>query len=214
MPTILVASSNPGKIAELMVGPRLWGGSSDELEGWVIEALPGIKNFPPCTEDADSYAGNAQQKAVHYSQYVTGLVLGDDSGLEVAALGGAPGVHSARYAGPTATDAQNREKLLKEMISVSPQMRSARFVCELALAREGKALARFGGVTEGFILGEPRGHGGFGYDPLFLDPLVGKTFAELKLEEKMQRSHRGKALRGLLEWLANQPTALGTQSDT
>jgi XTP/dITP diphosphohydrolase len=160
-------------------------------------------------EDGDSFTANAHKKALHYSQFVAGLVLGDDSGLEVAALYGAPGIHSARYAGPVATDAQNNAKLLKEMNDVSPQVRTARFVCEIALAREGKFLARFGGVAEGFILGVPRGHGGFGYDPLFLDPIAGKTFAELKLEEKMQRSHRGKALRGLMEWLATGPSSLG-----
>jgi XTP/dITP diphosphohydrolase len=213
LPTILVASSNPGKIAEMKLGARLWGGTSEDLEGWIIDSVPGLKKLPPCAEDADSYASNAQKKALHYSQHVAGLVLGDDSGLEVAALGGAPGPRSARYAGPAATDAENNAKLLQELIAVPPQMRTARFVCELALARSGKPLARFGGVVEGFILGEPRGREGFGYDPLFLDPMVGRTFAELKLEEKMQRSHRGKAFRGLLEWLANQPTAFWSQGD-
>jgi len=196
-------------LAELDFGPRLWGHPGDVLEEWLITPLRGLQNFPPCAEDADSFAGNAQKKALHYSQYVSGLVLADDSGLEVAALGGAPGIHSARYAGPAATDAQNSAKLLQEMNDVPPQMRTARFVCELALAREGKLLGRFSGVAEGFILGVPRGHGGFGYDPLFLDPIAGKTFAELSMEEKVQRSHRGKALRGLMEWLATGPGALG-----
>ena len=179
------------------------------MEEWVIASLPGLKNLPVCVEDGDSFAANAHKKAIHYSQFVTGLVLADDSGLEVAALQGKPGIRSARYAGPAATDAQNNAKLLQEMNDVPPQIRTARFVCELALAREGKMLARFGGVAEGFILGATRGHGGFGYDPLFLDPIVGKTFAEMTLEGKMQRSHRGKALRGLMEWLTTQHSALG-----
>ena len=209
MPTIQVATTNPGKLAELSLGPRLWSNPGEGLEDWIIGGLPGVSNLPPCSEDGDSFAANAHKKAFHYSQFVTGLVLGDDSGLEVAALGGAPGIHSARYAGPAATDAQNNAKLLQEMNEVPPQMRTARFVCELVLAKEGKLLARFGGVAEGFILGAPRGHGGFGYDPLFLDPIAGKTFAELPLEEKMNRSHRGKALRGLMEWLATGPPSLG-----
>jgi XTP/dITP diphosphohydrolase len=207
--TIQVATTNPGKLAELSLGPRLWSSPGEVLEDWVFEGLSGIPNLPPCSEDGDSFAANAHKKAFHYAQFVKGLVLGDDSGLEVAALGGAPGIHSARYAGPAATDAQNNAKLLQEMNDVPPQMRTARFVCELVLAKEGKLLARFGGVAEGFILGTLRGHGGFGYDPLFLDPTTGKTFAELKLDEKMQRSHRGKALRGLMEWLATGPPSLG-----
>jgi len=191
-----------------MLGPQLWSNPSEDPEDWTIGPLVGVKNLPPCPEDGDSFAANAHQKAIHYSQLAAGLVLSDDSGLEVAALGGAPGIHSARFAGPEATDAQNNAKLLQAMNDVPPQMRTARFVCELALAREGKLLARFGGVAEGFILGQPRGQGGFGYDPLFLDPIAGKTFAELKLEEKMQRSHRGKALRGLMEWLSKGPRSL------
>jgi XTP/dITP diphosphohydrolase len=209
LPTIQVATTNPGKLAELRMGPALWNHPSESPEEWIFAPLAAIQSFPACVEDGNSFTANAHKKAIHYSQFVPGLVLGDDSGLEVAALYGAPGIHSARYAGPTATDAQNIAKLLREMNDVPPQIRTARFVCELALAREGKLLARFGGVAEGFILGAPRGQGGFGYDPLFLDPIAGKTFAELTLEEKMQRSHRGKALRGLMEWLATAPDALG-----
>jgi XTP/dITP diphosphohydrolase len=209
LPTIHVATTNPGKVAELAMGSQLWGNLGEDPEGWIFTVLPGLKNLPPCVEDADSFAGNAQKKALHYAQYVAGLVLADDSGLEVPALGGAPGVQSARYAGPAATDAQNNAKLLQAMNDVPPQMRTGRFVCELALARDGRFLARFSGVAEGFILGAPRGHGGFGYDPLFLDPIAGKTFAELTLGDKMQRSHRGKALRGLIEWLSANPSGLG-----
>ncbi|HWP84419.1 MAG TPA: RdgB/HAM1 family non-canonical purine NTP pyrophosphatase [Terriglobia bacterium] len=208
MPKIQAATTNPGKLAELSHGSRLWSTPGEELEEWLIEALPGLAALPPCAEDGNSFAANAHQKAMHYSRFVKGLVLADDSGLEVAALGGEPGIHSARYAGPAATDEQNNAKLLRAMNEVPPPMRTARFVCELALAREGKFLARFTGVAEGYILGEPRGGGGFGYDPLFLDPMTGKTFAELSLEEKLRRSHRGKAVRGLMEWLATGPRSL------
>ena len=204
-----MATTNPGKLAEFALGPTLWRNPGELADDWDFARLGGVKNLPPCVEDGDSFAVNAHKKAVHYSQYVSGLVLADDSGLEVAALNGAPGIHSARYAGPAANDAQNNAKLLQEMNDVPPQIRTARFVCEVALAREGKILARFSGVAEGFILPTPRGHGGFGYDPLFLDPIAGKTFAEMKLEEKMQRSHRGKAVRGLMEWLATGPGVLG-----
>jgi len=208
LPTILVASANVGKLAEFGLAPRLWGKPWEDSSLWSLEPLRALPNLPPCSEDAGSFVGNAQKKALHYSQFVPEFVLGDDSGLEVAALGGAPGIRSARYAGPTATDAQNNAKLLQELSGVPPQMRTARFVCELVLAREGKLLARFGGIAEGFILGTPRGHGGFGYDSLFLDPQLGKTYAELALEEKLQRSHRGKALRALFDWLASQPPLL------
>jgi XTP/dITP diphosphohydrolase len=209
LPTIQVATTNPGKLAELSLGCRLWNNPGELLDEWVITGLPDISKLPPCSEDQSSFSANAHKKAIHYSRFVAGLVLGDDSGLEVAALGGAPGIHSARYAGPAATDSQNNTKLLQEMNEVPPQMRTARFICELALAREGKLLARFGGVAEGFILGALRGNGGFGYDPLFLDPGTGRTFAEFSPEEKMQRSHRGKAMRGLMEWLVAGPRTLG-----
>lgn len=208
MPTIHAATTNPGKLAELMLGPQLWSHPTEDPEDWTIGPLAGFKNLPTCAEDADSFAANAHKKAIHYSQFVAGLVLSDDSGLEVPALGGVPGINSARFAGPQATTAENNAKLLHAMNDIPPQMRTARFVCELALARQGKLLARFGGVAEGFILGLPRGQGGFGYDALFLDPIAGKTFAELSLEEKMQRSHRGKALRGLMEWLSKGPRSL------
>lgn len=209
MPTILVASANLGKLAEFALVPRLWGKPWEDSSHWSLQPLRELPSLPPCPEDADSFVGNAQKKALHYSQFVSEFVLGDDSGLEVAALGGAPGIHSARYAGPAATDAENNAKLLQELSVVPPQMRTARFVCELVLARGGKLLARFEGVAEGFILGTPRGQGGFGYDPLFLDPQLGKTYAELSLEEKLQRSHRGKASRALFDWLASRPPLLG-----
>lgn len=209
MPTILVASANAGKLAEFGLAAQFWSQPWKDSSLWSLEPLRILPDLPPCLEDADSFVGNAQKKALHYSQFVSEFVLGDDSGLEVAALGGAPGILSARYAGPAATDAENNAKLLQELSGIPPQMRTARFVCELVLVREGKVLARFGGTAEGFILGTPRGQQGFGYDPLFLDPQLGKTYAELSLEEKLQRSHRGKALRALFDWLASHPPLLG-----
>lgn len=157
-----------------------------------------------CAEDAPTYAGNAQKKALHYSRFTDGLVLADDSGLEVDALRGAPGIKSRRFAGPTATDADNNAKLLTLLGTVPAAKRTARFVCELALARRGKLLAQFRGVAEGLILSAPRGEGGFGYDPLFLDPDSAKTFSELLPEEKLARSHRGRAFRALLAAQSSQ----------
>lgn len=205
MPTLLVASSNAGKLAEFALAPRLLARPGEDFSEWSLDPLPGFAELPACEEDRDSFAGNAQKKALHFGHFATGPVLADDSGLEVAALGGAPGVYSARYAGPAASAVRNNAKLLDEMSAIPPEMRSARFVCEIALARHGKLLGCFGGSSEGLILPAPRGQGGFGYDPLFLDPQLGKTYAQLTTQEKMQRSHRGKALRALLEWLAGQP---------
>lgn len=170
-----------------------------------MEAVPGLDRLPAGVEDAGNFSGNAQKKALHYSRYANGLVLADDSGLEVDALGGAPGVFSARFAGLLATDEENNRKLLQQLRDVAAENRTARFVCELALAQQGKLLAQFRGVAEGIILESARGSGGFGYDPLFFDPEIGKTFAELTPEEKLHRSHRGKALRAMLNWLATQP---------
>ena len=148
-----------------------------------------------------TFADNARKKALHYSRFTDGSVLADDSGLAVDALRGAPGIKSRRFAGPAATDADNNVKLLGLLSAVPAAKRTARFVCELVLARGGELRAQFRGVAEGLILSEPRGEGGFGYDPLFLDPETGKTFAELLPEEKLARSHRGRAFRALLDWL-------------
>jgi XTP/dITP diphosphohydrolase len=155
-------------------------------------------------EDALTFADNARKKALHYSRFTDGMVVADDSGLEVDALRGAPGVKSRRFAGPAATDADNNAKLLVLLGAVPAAKRTARFVCELALARGGKLLAQFRGVAEGLILSATRGEGGFGYDPLFLDAESEKTFAALSPEDKLARSHRGRALRALFDWLAAQ----------
>jgi XTP/dITP diphosphohydrolase len=132
-----------------------------------------------------------------------GLVFADDSGLVVPALGGAPGVHSARYAGPQATNAQKIEKLLGEMRGKTGAERAAYFVCAIALAERGRARAIVTGRVDGEILEAPRGSGGFGYDPVFYFPALGKTLAEIPAEGKNLRSHRGKAFRGLLAALSS-----------
>lgn len=205
---LLVASSNPGKIAEFRLGVRRWvdqRNPAGHAPKWTVEPVPGIETLPACVEDSETFALNAQKKALHYSRFASGLVLGDDSGLEVEALGGGPGVRSRRYAGPDSTDARNNAKLLGEMQGVPPAERAGQFVCVLALARSGQLVAEFRGVARGVLLDAPRGKCGFGYDPLFLDPDSNQTFAELSPQEKLERSHRGKALRAMLDWLARNP---------
>ncbi|OFV96410.1 MAG: hypothetical protein A3H28_14325 [Acidobacteria bacterium RIFCSPLOWO2_02_FULL_61_28] len=201
---IYVATSNPGKIAEFQLGIRLWQEQSGNAGQWVVEPVAGYNRLPPCAEDSPTFVANVQKKALHYSRFGDGLVLADDSGLEVDALRGAPGIRSRRFAGPGATDADNNAKLLLLLSGVPAAKRTARFVCELALAQAGELLAQFRGVAEGVILDSPCGSGGFGYDPLFLDPESQKTFAEFTREEKLLRSHRGRALRAMLDWLATQ----------
>jgi XTP/dITP diphosphohydrolase len=135
---------------------------------------------------------------LHYSQFTDEVVLADDSGLVVAALGGAPGVHSARYAGPGATDADRVQKLLREMHGKEGFDRRARFVCVTALAQAGRAIAVVSDLAHGAIAVEPRGAGGFGYDPVFWFEELGRTYAELTRDQKNAYSHRGKSFRKLL----------------
>jgi len=163
-----------------------------------LELLPRFDPLPAFEESAPTFAENAAGKALHYSRLNEGLVFADDSGLVVPALGGAPGVHSARYAGAHASNSQRINKLLKEMHGKVGEERSAYFDCAIALARAGRALAVVTDRVDGEILGSPRGAGGFGYDPVFYFPALKKTFAELSPEEKNQHSHRGKAFRKLL----------------
>ena len=203
MKRVLVATSNPGKL-------RDFAGAA-AVHGVTIEALPGFDALPTVVENGLTFEANARKKAEHYSKFAAGeLVLADDSGLEVDALQGAPGVRSARYAAdepsPPAhsfhsTDDANNARLLRELRDVPDESRAARFVCVIAVARKGHLLASFQGVAEGVILRAPRGSGGFGYDPLFYFPEIGKTFAELPPEEKSAYSHRGAAFRQLLQWL-------------
>ena len=179
-----------------------------------MESVPGIQNLPDCVEDGATFEENARQKALHYSRYVNGPVFADDSGLCVDALGGAPGIHSARFAGPDADDAANNQKLLEELRRVDAAdsgrqsqapgatSRAAHYICVIALAERGRILTITEGRADGFIIDGPRGTGGFGYDPFFFYPPLGKTFAELSPEEKFAVSHRGEAFRKLLDYLS------------
>ncbi len=163
-----------------------------------LELVPAFDSLPAFEESAPTFAENAAGKALHYSRLQDGLVFADDSGLVVPALGGAPGVHSARYAGAQATNSQRIEKLLGGMSGLTGNERAAYFVCAIALAKQGRALAIVTDRVDGEILEAPRGSGGFGYDPVFYFPALRKSLAELTAEEKNQLSHRGKAFRKLL----------------
>jgi XTP/dITP diphosphohydrolase len=198
MKRILVATSSPGKLRDFA-----GAAASYEIE---IAAPPNFSNLKGVTEDGTTFEANARKKAEFYSRFAPGqLVLADDSGLEVDALGGAPGVRSARYAadergGSGSTDEANNARLLRELERVPPEKRGARFVCVIAVARNGKTLTVVKGQAEGTILNSPRGINGFGYDPLFYFPSIRKTFAELTPEEKARYSHRGEAFRKFLRW--------------
>lgn len=193
---LLLASSNPGKLAEFQALA-----SASAAAGQIdLALLPNFTSLPAFDESAPTFAENAAGKALHYSKFAGGAaVLADDSGLVVRALGGAPGVHSARYAGSGATDADKIRKLLAEMRGMKAGARAARFVCILAVAKQGRALAVVSDFAPGVLLESPRGTAGFGYDPIFLVPELNKTFAELSREEKNRFSHRGKAFRRLLQ---------------
>lgn len=190
---LLVATGNPGKVKEYQTLAR---GSAVELAH-----MPGFPSLPTFEENAPTFAENAAGKALHYSRFVDAPVLADDSGLVVDALGGAPGPKSARYAGPNATDADRVTKLLAELRWKKGAQRRAAFVCVVAVAQKGRALAIVSDKVEGVLLDAPRGTGGFGYDPIFLYQPAGKTFAEMSGEEKNLVSHRGKAFRKLIEVL-------------
>ncbi|HKV63332.1 MAG TPA: RdgB/HAM1 family non-canonical purine NTP pyrophosphatase [Candidatus Acidoferrum sp.] len=196
---LFLASSNPGKLVEY----RALAATATTSLPVELELLPDFGTLPAFDEKAPTFAENAAGKALHYSRLRNGLVLADDSGLVVPALGGAPGVHSARYAGPQATSGQKIEKLLGALQAKTGEGRSAYFVCAIALAELGQARAIVTGRVDGEILEAPRGTGGFGYDPVFYIPALGKTFAEIPSEEKNHCSHRGKAFRRLLAALSS-----------
>jgi XTP/dITP diphosphohydrolase len=206
--SLFLASSNPGKLREFR--------EAAEPPGVNVEALPGFSNLPVCVEDGATFEANARKKASHYSQNVPAWVFADDSGICVDVLNGAPGVYSARFAGPQATDARNNERLLADIHQMEGQLRAqvgglpprqeffnraAHYICSIALAKAGQVYAVVEGRADGVIIDAPRGDGGFGYDPYFLFPALGKTFAELLPEEKFAVSHRGAAFRKLLEYL-------------
>jgi XTP/dITP diphosphohydrolase len=196
---LFLASSNPGKLAEF----RALASSSAFSYPVELALLPDFDALPVFEENAPTFAENAAGKALHYSRHREGLVFSDDSGLVVPALGGAPGAHSARYAGPLATNSQKIEKLLDELRGKTGSERHAYFVCAIALAERGLAKAIVTDRVDGEILEAPRGSGGFGYDPVFYFPAQGRTFADISAEEKNQHSHRGKAFRKLLAALSS-----------
>jgi XTP/dITP diphosphohydrolase len=216
--TLYAATSNPGKLAEFT--------TTAAASGVEVLALPGIAAMPEPVEDAVTFRGNTEIKALAYSRLAPGLlVMADDSGLEVEALGGQPGVRSARFAddmgfhdsgcptsglsdvGVPATaprlskDERNNGCVLSLLAALPNPTRAARFTCELAVARDGKILHNARGKVDGVLLTAPRGKDGFGYDPLFLIPALGLTFAEIPREQKWQLSHRGNAFRALLAQL-------------
>jgi XTP/dITP diphosphohydrolase len=158
-------------------------------------------------ETGKTFEDNAILKAVTVSKHIPGLVVADDSGLEVDALGGAPGIYSARYAGPDASDNEKIEKLLEHLgrVRAPKDARRARFHCVLALARKGEVLGMFEGVVEGQIADRPRGSHGFGYDPIFIPNGFQRTFGELEPAEKNQLSHRARALEKLGAFLIVRP---------
>jgi len=189
MPVLVVATGNAGKLAECaaFLTPA----------GFEVLDLSAIPDAAPVEETGSTFEEKARLKAEDYSLHTPHLVLADDSGLEVDALGGAPGVHSARYGGPELSDPERCTLLLSELSGVPDAERTARFRCVLAVARSGRTLATFDGVVEGIILRAPRGANGFGYDPIFFHPPSGRGFAELTRAEKQAVSHRGRALRAM-----------------
>jgi XTP/dITP diphosphohydrolase len=189
--TVLVSTRNAHKLVEIR---QILGPSFELLDLSSVPALGEVE------ETGTTFEENAALKALAASAHFGGWVLADDSGLEVDALSGAPGVYSARFSGEGATDASNRALLLEKLAGVPSNQRSARFRCVIALARGGEVLAHFSGAVEGAIIQSEKGEGGFGYDPLFVPEGFGETFAELGAETKNRLSHRGRALAGLKSW--------------
>ncbi|HEX7959374.1 MAG TPA: RdgB/HAM1 family non-canonical purine NTP pyrophosphatase [Terriglobales bacterium] len=196
---VYVASSNPGKLRDFATAAA--------IHAIEVLPIPTLSAIPAPAETGDSFEANARLKAEYYSHHARGeLVLADDSGLTVDALDGEPGVRSARYAeghefsSSHAQDEANNRLVLHRMNDVPDARRGAAFVCVIAVARDGVTLAAFPGEVRGQLLHEPRGHNGFGYDPLFFFPEMKRSFAELSNEEKLSVSHRGRAFEKFLMW--------------
>jgi XTP/dITP diphosphohydrolase len=206
--TVFCATSNPGKLREFQLA------AMDSAGDFNVQPL--ARSVPPPEEHGATFEENAIEKARYYGQFANGYLFADDSGLEVDALGGAPGVHSARYAGPDATDAQNNALLLERLSGAAN--RRARFVCVIALVHDGQLVCTFRGSVEGRILEAPRGSGGFGYDPLFYHDSYkegpGCTFAEAPIGHKMLVSHRGQALEAMFTFLRRTAASAGIRSSS
>jgi XTP/dITP diphosphohydrolase len=207
---LLLASTNPGKLREFRLAAT--------QTGVEVQPVPAMKDLPPCVEDGSTFEANARKKALHYASHVGGPVFADDSGICVDALGGAPGVHSARFSGHDATDQRNNQKLISELQRLSEESEAttsirvpiacppfsgfpAHYSCVIALARDAQIIRVVHGCCDGVIIDTPRGRGGFGYDPYFFYPPLNRTFGELSAEEKFRISHRGIAFRRLLQSL-------------
>jgi XTP/dITP diphosphohydrolase len=195
MQTLLLATRNPHKTREFA---EILGGEFKLID------LSGAPTAPEIEETGQTFAANAVLKAVTISQGQPGFVIADDSGLQVDALRGAPGIFSARYAGENATDRQNIDKLLREIARVSADQRSARFRCAVALARSGRLLGTFEESVEGVIVDPARGSHGFGYDPIFMPTGFQQTFAEMMPSAKNKISHRAKAIAALRRGLRSR----------
>ena len=202
---LLAATTSQGKLRDFRAAAA--------AHAIFIDPLPALATVPAPEEDGATFVANATLKAVYYSRFAPGMmVLADDSGLEVDALDGAPGIRSARFAADTGlvdspdandnSDVWNNMILLQRLANVPLPLRTARYRCALVAARDGQALLTANGAVDGIILEAPRGTGGFGYDPLFYLPGLGKTMAELDLETKHTLSHRGRALAALLPMLS------------
>lgn len=206
MSIIYLATSNPGKVREFREAARALAVT--------LDPLPGMAGVPPAIEDGATFEQNARIKAEYYSRFAPGeLILAEDSGLAVDALNGAPGVYSARYAAmlqsgaashENSDDQANNHALIHQLKGLPNDRHAGKYVCVIALARDGKTLATFTGEAHGELLTVPQGTQGFGYDPLFYFPALDRTFAELSLEQKREHSHRGKAFRQLLDWYVKE----------
>ncbi len=198
---VLIATRNAGKLREirqLATGTPL-----------VCHGLNEFSDLPQVEESGATFAENARLKALEYARAAGLCTLADDSGLEVDALGGEPGLHSARYAGSPHDDAANNRKLVQALAGVPAERRTARFRCAMALVRDGQVVLESEGAVEGTIIDEPRGTNGFGFDPHFLIPHLGRTMAELPAGQKNALSHRGQALRSMLAQIEGLFQSLG-----
>ncbi len=206
MSRVYLATTNPGKVREFR--------EAAQALSLALDPLPGMAGIPPAIEDGTTFEQNARIKAEYYSRLAPGeLVLAEDSGLAVDALNGAPGVHSARYAAvlhsgvasdQNSGDHANNAALISQLKRLNRDRYAGKYISVIALARDGQTVATFNGEAPGELLTVPRGTQGFGYDPLFYFPALGKTFAELPLEQKREHSHRGKAFRQFLNWYRKQ----------